>query len=286
MHNKTAKTGTALEFAMVNMANLYGASNCRVATVTLRGKQTMYVLGKKLTVLLRHLKPHFPSMIAVCSLLEDSAHVHLLLAMKEGGPTVEELKKIFRSAKSNAKFGFLYDFEPIRTTPEHVAGYFKKNYYDFMEARKMDRRNKKGRAIRMINVPQKLKLDMKSFDSYNPAMANSRRILTRLAEIYGVEGDDMKSLSHRMRLPAWKIRQVTFDLLNTTPGRPTRWPVSRIREVVSQKRQQYVMDLTAAQERDCSSSETVGTAEDFFVRSSTCHHGSSNRPSSYRYLLD
>jgi len=281
MHNKTIKTGIALEIAMINLINLYKEENCRVATVTLRGRQTMGVVGNKLTVLLAALKPHFQSIIAVCSLLDDSAHVHLLLVMKEGGLTVGKLNKIFKAAKSKAKFGIIYDFEPIRTSAEYVAGYFKKNYYDFMEARLLNHRNYRGRAVRMFNVPLNLKIDTSSFDSWNPNLARYRRTLTRFAEIYGVEVDDEVNLSLRMRLPMTQIRQTAFHLVNTMAGRPSRWSESHIREAVSQKRQQYIGRLTEYQSREASTHEPVGSADDFTIAPRSALRG---HPSSVLHL--
>jgi len=265
MRNKTSKTGTGLEVAMLNLINHYKEQNCRVATVTLKGRQTMYVVGNKLTVLLKNLKPHFQSIIAVCSLLEDSAHVHLLLVMKEGYLTVNKLRKLFKAAKSKAKFGIMFDFEPIRKTPGDLAGYFAKNYSEFMEARQENRRNYKGKAIRMVNVPLDLKIDMKSFDSWNPNLANYRRTLTRFAEIYGVEVGDKDGLERMMRLPMREIRQTAFHLVNTMAGRPSRWSESHIREAVSQKRQQYIGRLSEYQSRDTSTHNTVGSVDDFTI---------------------
>jgi len=265
MRNKTSKTGTGLEMATLNLINHYKDENCRVATVTLRGRQTMYVVGKKLTVLLKNLKPHFQSIIAVCSLLEDSAHVHLLLVMKDGYLTVNKLKKVFKAAKSKAKFGIIFDFEPIEISPAHVAGYFATNYRDFMEARKENRRNYKGKAIRMFNVPMDLKIDMRTFESFNPNLANYRRTLTRFAEIYGVEVGDKDNLERMMRLPMREIRQTAFDLVNTMAGRPYRWSESHIREAVSQKRQQYIGRLLEYQSKETCKYYTVGSADDFTI---------------------
>lgn len=265
MHNKTNKTGIGLEYAMLNLINLHGEENCRVATVTLRGRQTMYVVGKKLTVLLNALKSHFRSIVAVCSLLEESAHVHLLLIMKDGGPTVNKLNKIFKAAKSKAKFGVIYDFEPIRTSAENVAGYFKKNYYEFMEARLSNRRSYRGRAIRMFNVPTTMKIDMDSFDSWNPNLANFRRALTRIAEVYGVEEGDEYTLSIRMRLPMLEIRKMAFHLVNTMAGKPCRWSESIIREAASNKRNEYLGRVREYEARTNNTQEQVGTADDFTI---------------------
>ncbi len=265
MRNKTSKTGTGLEVAMLNLINHYKEENCRVATVTLRGRQTMYVVGRKLTVLLTALKPHFQSIIAVCSLLEDSAHVHVLLVMKDGYLTVNKLRKVFKAAKSKAKFGIMFDFEPIRISPEHVAGYFKKNYYEFMEARLLNRRNYKGRAIRMVNVPMDLKIDMRTFQSYNPNLVNYRRVLTRFADIYGVEVGDEENLERMMRLPMREIRQTVFLLVSTMAGQPSRWPESHIRDAVSQKRQQYVGRLVEYQSKETCKHTTVGSVDDFTI---------------------
>jgi hypothetical protein len=265
MRNKTSKTGTGLEIAMLNLIKHNQDENCRVATVTLGGRQTMYGVGKKLTVLLNTLKPHFQSIIAVCSILEDSAHVHLLLVMKDGYLRVNKLKKIFKAAKSKAKFGIMFDFEPIRISPEHVAGYFKKNYYEFMEARQVNRRNYKGKAIRMVNVSMDLKIDMRTFESYNPNLANYRRTLTRFAEIYGVEVGDKDNLERMMRLPMREISQTVFLLVNTMAGKPSRWPESHIREAVSQKRQQYMDRLVEYQSKETCKYDTVGSADDFNI---------------------
>ncbi|MEI6071524.1 MAG: hypothetical protein WCS31_07010 [Verrucomicrobiae bacterium] len=265
MRNKTSKTETGLEIAALNLIKHYQEENCRVATVTLRGRQTMYVVGRKLTVLLNTLKPHFQSIIAVCSLLEDSAHVHLLLVMKDGYLTVNKLKKVFKAAKSKAKFGIIFDFEPIRISPEHVAGYFAKNYRDFMKERLLNRRNYRGRAIRMFNVPMDLKIDTMTFESYNPNLANYRRALTRFAEIYGVEVGDEDNLENMMRLPMREIRQTAFLLVNTMAGKPDRWSESHIREAVSQKRQKYIGRLVEYQSKETSKYNTVGSADDFII---------------------
>ncbi len=267
MHNKTIKTGTSLEITMLNLIKLHGAENCRVATVTLRNRQTMYIVGRKLTVLLKLLKPHFQSIIAVCSLLEDSAHVHLLLVMKTPSDSVAKLNKIFKLSKSKAKFGFLYDFKPIHSTPEQVAGYFKKNYYEFMESRLANKRNVRGKAIRMVNVPLDLKIDFDTFSSWNPDLINFRRGLTRFAEIYGTEVGDEYNLSRRMRLPMREIRQVSFALVNTLAGKPQRWPLAAIRDAVANKRREYCARLEKYQSEETNPDEGPGSADDFFVHS-------------------
>ncbi len=158
MYNKTFKQGVVLEQTILNVIREYGEDNIRVATVTLRGQHRITYVGKKLKILLGQLKNHFRGIITVTALKEQSTHVHLLLVLKAQSPSDNELKRIFKAAKSKAKFAFVHDFNPIRQTPEAVACYFKNNYYEVMDYRQYSRNNLKGRVTRTVRVPMYLKL--------------------------------------------------------------------------------------------------------------------------------